>query len=90
MKNYIARLLYLFLLVSFGCNSPKEASNVPIKKDRQLPRPQWIPDYPIVFIGNWDAMPIFRRRVGGNPVWQEDDYNKEHSDAAVKKFRILA
>ena len=89
MKNYIARLLCLFLLASFGCNSPKEASNVPIKQDRHLPRPQWIPDYPIVFIGNWDAMPIFRRRVGGNPVWQEEDYNEEHTVAAVKKFRSL-
>lgn len=89
MKNYLARLLCLVLLASIGCKSGNEVSNIVIKQDRYLPRPQWIPDYPIAFIGNWDAMPIFRRRVGGNPVWQEEDYKKEHTDAAVKKFRDL-
>ena len=89
MRNYIAILLSLFLVATFGCKRSNTESNVVVKKDRSLPRPKWIPDYPIVFVGNWDAMPIFRRRVGGNPVWQEDDYKKEHTEEAVKKFRDM-
>ena len=32
-------------------------------------------------------MPIMKRRVGGNPVWQEDEYYKGHTEEAVKKLK---
>jgi hypothetical protein len=34
-------------------------------------------------------MPIFRKRSGVNPVWQEDDYQKEHTEEAVRKLKEL-
>jgi len=34
-------------------------------------------------------MPIFRRRVGGNPTWQEEDYEKEHTEEAIDKLKEL-
>jgi len=34
-------------------------------------------------------MPIFRRRVGGNPTWQEDDYRKEHTEETARKLKDL-
>jgi len=52
-------------------------------------QPLWISETPLVFIGNWDAMPVFRRRVGGNPAWQEDAYKKEHTEEAVKKYKEM-
>lgn len=51
--------------------------------------PQWINQEPLVVIGNWDSMPIFRRRVGGAAVSQEEDYAKEHSEETVRKLKDL-
>jgi hypothetical protein len=34
-------------------------------------------------------MPIFRRRVGGNPTWQEADYEREHTEEAIDKLKDL-
>lgn len=53
------------------------------------PHPSWISETPLVFIGNWDAMPLFRRRVGGNPSWQEEAYKREHTEEAVKKYKEM-
>jgi hypothetical protein len=53
------------------------------------PRPSWLHDGPIILVSNHDSMHIFRRRVGGNPVWQEDDYEKEHTEEAVRKLKEL-
>lgn len=44
---------------------------------------------PIVTVSNHDDMPIFRRRVGGNPTWQEEDYEKEHTEEAIDKLKEL-
>lgn len=49
----------------------------------------WISDYPMVFVGNWDAAPIYRRRVGGNSLWQESDYLEEHTEEAVSKLKDM-
>lgn len=38
---------------------------------------------------NHDSMPIFRRRVGGNPTWQEEDYEREHAGEAIQKLKDL-
>lgn len=85
MHNVKLLILSFLIITCIGCSQAKEEkiSNEP------LPRPKWIADYPIAFVGNWDAMPIFRRRVGGNPLWQEQDYLNEHSEEAVKKFKEM-
>lgn len=40
-------------------------------------------------MGNWDSMPLFRRRVGGTPLAQEDEYPREHSEETVRKLKEL-
>lgn len=54
-----------------------------------LPVQSWVSDYPMVFVGNWDAAPIYRRRVGGNSLWQEDDYYRAHTDESVRKLKDM-
>lgn len=78
----------LFLITAVGCINRPFKTNVPLV-EKKLLRPSWISQYPLVTVGNWDAMPIFRRRVGGNPVWQEEDYYKEHTEEGVKKFKDM-
>src|SRR5437879_13911920 len=52
-------------------------------------RPAWLHETPIVMVSNHDSMPIFRRRVGGNPTWQEEDYEKKHTEEAIRKLKDL-
>ena len=52
-------------------------------------RPSWLHETPIVMVSNHDSMPIFRRRVGGNPTWQEEDYEKEHTEEAIRQLKDL-
>jgi hypothetical protein len=79
----------LFLIVMSSCKQNIGERNVITTYEKTLPRPAWVSDYPLVFDGNWDDMPIFTRRVGGNPVWQEEDYYKEHTEEAVKKIKDM-
>lgn len=51
--------------------------------------PAWLNAEPLIIVGNWDSMPIFRRRVGGGTTWQEDDYRKEHSEETVRRLKDL-
>ena len=57
-------------------------------RDR-LPGPSWLGKEPLVIVGNWDSMPIFRRRVGGTPAWQEEDYAREHAEESVRRLKEL-
>jgi hypothetical protein len=57
--------------------------------EQRLPRPSWLGKEPIVIVGNWDSMPIFRRRVGGGTTWQEEDYLREHSEETVKRLKDM-
>src|SRR5215469_1209992 len=54
-----------------------------------IPAPAWLKDEPLIIVGNWDSMPIFRRRFGGDTTWQEDDYRKEQTEETVKKLKDL-
>jgi len=53
------------------------------------PRPKWLHDMPVVLVSNHDSMPIFRRRVGGNTTYQVEEYEKEHSEDAVRRLKEL-
>jgi hypothetical protein len=81
--------LVLFLVAALGCKQNIVEKQVAATYEKTLPRPSWVSQYPLVFVGGWDDMPIFRRRVGGNPVWQEDDYYKTHTEEAVKKLKDM-
>lgn len=87
----MARLWYLpvlaLLLISGCARQPRPASQPP--SETPLPRPAWLKKEPLIVAGNWDSMSIFRRRVGGNPVWQEEDYAREHTEETVRKLKEL-
>jgi hypothetical protein len=53
------------------------------------PRPAWLHDMPVVLVSNHDSMPIFRRRVGGNTTYQVEEYEKEHTEEAMRKLKEL-
>ena len=53
------------------------------------PRLAWLHDMPVVLVSNHDSMPIFRRRVGGNTTYQVEEYEKEHTEEAVRKLKEL-
>ena len=53
------------------------------------PRPEWLSETPLVIVSNHDSLPIFQRRRGGNPTWQEEDYEKEHTEEAVEKLKQM-
>ncbi|MDD4869202.1 MAG: beta-galactosidase [Kiritimatiellae bacterium] len=84
MKKHIAVMLLLFNAI-LVLNEPLTFS----ASAESLPRPSWLGKEPLIIVGNWDSMPIFRFRVGGNPVWQEDDYFREHTDEAVRKLKEM-
>jgi hypothetical protein len=56
---------------------------------RPLARPAWLKTEPLIIVGNWDDMSIFRRRVGGNRVGQEEAYLKQHTEEAVRKLKEI-
>ena len=74
----------LAALIACSCSVKVSAQVTPAK-----PQPAWLHETPIVTVSNHDSMPIFRRRVGGNTTWQEEDYEKEHTEEAVRKLKEL-
>ncbi len=68
--------LFLLLTLADAAQTPK-------------PRPAWLGNEPLVIVGNWDSMPIFRRRVGGAALGQETEYAKQHTPEAVRKLKEL-
>ena len=90
--NFFVLLLLIILsaLIIPGCKQKENPKSTAVTYEyKEWPRPAWISEEPCVYIGNWDVMAIFRRRVGGNPVWQEEDYVKEHTPEAVQKLKEM-
>ena len=85
----LAVLLELWLIVC-GCSRPRPKTEaVAPEKSASLVAPGWVKDEPLVVVGNWDSMPIFRRRVGGSSTLQEEEYRKEMTEDAVKRLKDL-
>jgi hypothetical protein len=55
----------------------------------EKPRPEWLGNEPLIIVGNWDSMPIFRRRVGGISLDFDEEYKLQHSEEAVRKLKDL-
>lgn len=53
------------------------------------PAPSWLSTEPLIIVGNWDSIPIFQRRHGGEPVAWQADYSKELTDESVRKLKEL-
>src|SRR5580692_11340051 len=49
----------------------------------------WLGERPLIIVGSWDNMPIFRNRMGGGTEWMEEDYQKEHTEEAVRTLQDL-
>jgi hypothetical protein len=88
-RNFPCVAIVLFLLVTSACKQTVDERNVIRTHEKTLPRPAWISEYPLVFVGGWDDMAIFSHRHGGNPVWDENSYIKRHSEESVKKLKDI-
>jgi len=86
-RNAVFALALFVVLAGVACTRPPVET--PPDTVGTLAKPKWLSQEPLIIVGNWDSMPIFRRRVGGNPVWQEDDYRKEHEEETVLKLKEL-
>jgi len=52
-------------------------------------KPEWLGKEPLVIVGNWDSMPIFRLRVGGAAPDMAEEYARQHTEEAVVKLKEL-
>ncbi|MCK9413739.1 MAG: hypothetical protein M0Q53_15675 [Prolixibacteraceae bacterium] len=84
--QYLLIILTAFILCSFTGTIDKQKTEIPAKF---ISKPSWMGKEPLVYVGNWDGLELFRRRVGGSPVWKDEDYIKEHSEEAVKKLKEI-
>jgi hypothetical protein len=82
-------LAHWICALAFGLFAAMGPAPAQTSSDTRLPRPSWLGKEPLIIVGNWDSMPIFRRRVGGTPAWQEEDYAREHTEEAVRKLKDL-
>ncbi len=84
MRRWIVLLAGAWLLMAVGCSRPPgKTSGAPAR------RAAWLQTEPLIIVGNWDSMPIFQRRRGGQPVDQEQGYLNEHTEEAVRKLKDL-
>ncbi len=88
-RTWMWTLPLLCLLFLSGCQKQQESKAVRPESVAPLARPAWLKTEPLIIVGNWDSMPIFRRRVGGNPLRQEEDYAREHTEETVRKLKDL-
>ena len=92
MKNLRWHRLILagaFLLLAAGCSRPTPPGAEARPPAGPMVKPAWLKAEPLIIVGGWDEMPIFRRRVGGNIVGQEERYAKEHTEEAVQKLKEI-
>ena len=80
--------MLLALLLACSCSPTVEGP-----QDTPLPtaleKPAWLDEEPIIIVGGWDDMFLFRRRVGKMPTWHEEEYNKAHTEERVLKLKEL-
>jgi hypothetical protein len=92
MRQKLTTLILLFLLAGAArqlCKAPATTGQAGEVTTAAASPPAWLDSEPLIVVGNWDSMPIFRRRVGGGTTWQEDDYLKEHSEETVRRLKDL-
>jgi hypothetical protein len=51
--------------------------------------PQWLTEQPLIIVGNWDSLPIFQVRRGGESTTLKTEYQAESSERTVKKLKDL-
>jgi len=83
----VSRREFLATAVGSSLTPGIATSQDPAPQKSPLRRAGWIQEEPLVIVGNWDDMPIFRRRTGGGWAWLEDDYHRDHSEETVRKLK---
>ncbi len=79
-------LFLIFLLISESSYLSAQGKSQTLQQDVE---PEWIKDTPLVYIGNWDSFPLFKRRMGSFPPWQEEEYYKQHTEESVRKLKEM-
>ena len=84
MKRWIVLLASAWLLMAIGCSRPPaKTSSEPAR------RAAWLQTEPLVIVGQLgqhaDLPPQGRRQ----PVWQEEDYLREHTEETVRRLKDL-
>jgi hypothetical protein len=82
-------IIVLLLIEACGCKQTSEEKKGVGQDEKVLPRPAWISQDPLVFVGNWDSELLFRHRRGGDPLWQEEDYIKQHTEENVLNLKDM-
>ena len=77
------------ICLAAACRRPQPVTEVPEGPPAGARRPSWLGQEPLIIVGNWDDMRIFRQRVGGNTTWQQEDYERQHTEEAVVKLKEL-
>lgn len=77
----------LVLLVTGSCGKGAEQSETPLQAGSQ--RPAWLDEAPIIIVGGWDDMPLFRRRVGSLRTWHDEAYEQAHTEERVLQLKEL-
>ena len=88
MRTGSATATFLALLLVCSCGP---AADTPDKEldPAALEKPAWLDEEPIIIVGGWDDMFLFRRRVGKMPTWHEEEYKKAHTEERVLKLKEL-
>ncbi|MCK9412580.1 MAG: beta-galactosidase trimerization domain-containing protein [Prolixibacteraceae bacterium] len=81
--------IILLLFVASAQSQTPVSKRVSLKEGNAITRPAWISQEPLIFVGNWDSEFIFRHRRGGDPLWQQGDYEKQHTVETVKKLKEM-
>lgn len=77
-------LFYICILFSVQITTAQSTTGNTAKA-----QPKWVEGFPMIMVGDWDVKPTFRRRVGANPVWMDDVYKNETTEAQVKKYKDM-
>lgn len=91
MKIHSTRLLIIGTMLVFAVTTVKSQTSdesTEVKSyEKNLPRPEWVSEYPVVFVGNWDNIPMFDIRRGGGLA--ENNYYKDYTEESVKKLKDM-
>ena len=76
------------LLLASSCSPVAESPDKQLNP-AALAKPAWLDEEPIIIVGGWDDMFLFRRRVGSMHTWHEEEYKKAHTEERVLKLKEL-
>ena len=78
----------LVLLFAGSCGPGAEPGGSP-PVTASSERPAWLDEEPIIIVGGWDDMPLFRRRMGSLRTWHDEAYEQAHTEERVLQLKEL-